>query len=157
MWLDERLEFADATALDTSGTDTDLVGDVIDMGSAGRDIGQGQPVYFVVQITTAPTSGGSATLQFSVASDAVAAIATNGNQTIHFLSDAIAIATLTIGWTGVWALPMADTVQGEDTAGYERYLGFQTVTGTAALTAGNANAFLTLDAYGWNSYPDASN
>ena len=157
MWLDERLEFADATALDTSGTDTDLIGDVIDLGATGRDIGQGQPVYFVVQITTAVTSGGSATVQFSVASDGVAAIATNGNQTIHFLSDAIAVATLTAGLTMVFPLPSNDTGLGEDNVGYERYLGFQTVTGTAALTAGAVNAFLTLDNYGWQSYPDATN
>ena len=44
MIMDERLEFADATALDTSGTDTDLIGDVIDLGSVTSDIGNGQPI-----------------------------------------------------------------------------------------------------------------
>jgi hypothetical protein len=155
MWLDERLEFADATALNTSGTDTDLIGDVIDLGVA-RDIGQGQPLYFVVQVTTLPTSGGSATVQFSLASDAAAAIATNGTQTIHFLSNAFAIADLVAGWQAVWPLPSGDN-DAAFTTGYERYLGFQTVTGTAALTAGAVNAFLTLDAHGWKSYADANN
>ncbi len=155
MIMDSNLEFADATALDTTGTNTDLIGNVIDLGVA-RDIGVGQPLFFVVQITTALTSGGSATVQFSVASDSAAAIATDGNQTIHFLSDAYAIASLVAGWTRVFPLPSGDA-EAAITTGYERYLGFQTVTGTAALTAGAVNAFLTLDGSGWKSYPDANN
>jgi len=152
MIMDETLEFADAVALDTSGTDTDLIGDVIDLGVA-RDIANGQPLYLVVQIDTAVTSGGSATVQFSLASDAVAAIATDGNQTIHYLSDAFPVASLTQGFSIVVPLPMGGAVS----TGYERYLGFQTVTGTAALTAGKVNAFLTIDPHGWTSYADANN
>ena len=40
---------------------------------------------------------------------------------------------------------------------YERYLGVQYTIGTTTTTAGNVNAFLTLDPYGWKSYPDATN
>ena len=155
MILDEGLEFADATALDTTGTDTDLIGDVIDIGVA-RDIGQGQPLYFVVQITTALTSGGSATVQFSLASDSVEDVATDGTQSIHFLSNAIAVADLTAGKKLIFPLPMGDG-DAAITTGYERYLGFQTVTAVAALTAGAVNAFLTLDPHGSKNYPDANN
>ena len=92
MIMDERLEFADATALDTSGTDTDLVGDVIDLGSTTSDIGNGQPIYLVIQVDTAVTSGGSATVDFKLLSDAAAAIAVDGTATQHFASGAIAKA-----------------------------------------------------------------
>ena len=156
MWIDSSLEFADAVALDTTGTNTDNIGNNIDIGVA-RDIGQGQPLYFVVQVAVAPTSGGSATIQFSLVSDASSTIATNGSQTIHYLSDAIAIATLTAGWTMGIALPFGNTQLGEGGTGYERFLGFQTVTGTAALTAGSVNAFLTNSQYGWTAYPDGNN
>lgn len=155
MILDERLEFADATALDTTGTNTDNIGDVIDISDA-RDIGQGQPMYLVVQVTTAVTSGGSATVQFSLASDSTETLSTDGTQSIHFLSNAFAVADLTAGKQFVFPLPMGDG-DAAITTGYERYVGFQTVTGTAALTAGAVNAFLTYDPTGWKSYPDATN
>lgn len=154
MIIDSNLEFADATALDTSGTDTDNVGSAVDLGVA-RDVGQSQ-LYCVVQVTTTLTSGGSATVQFSVASDSTSSIATDGNQTIHFLSNAFAYDELTAGWQAVFPLSSGDG-DSAITSGYERYLGFQTVTGAAALTAGNINAFLTLDGAGWKSYPDATN
>lgn len=152
MIMDELLEFADATALNTSGTDTDNIGDIIDLGAAGQDIGNGQPLYLVVQVTTAVTSGGSATVQFSLASDATTTIAVDGTQTIHFLSAPIAKADLTAGKTFVFPIP-----PGGDVKTYERYLAFQTVTATAALTAGNVNAFLTLDGHGWKAHADAVN
>ena len=56
MILDERNEFADATALGTSGTGRQLVGDVIDLGRVSQDIGNGEPLYLVVQVDTAVTS-----------------------------------------------------------------------------------------------------
>ena len=107
MIMDERLEFADATALDTSGTDTDLIGDVIDLGSTTSDIGNGQPIYLVIQVDTTVTSAGAATVAFKLASDAQAAIATDGSATIHYSSDAVAKATLVAGYTVVVvALPI---------------------------------------------------
>ena len=154
MIMDELLEFCDATALDTSGTDTDLVGDVVDLGSAPTnpvELGNGQPVYLVIQVDTAVTSGGSATVQFHLATDAAAAIATNGTATYHWSSGAIGKATLVAGYELVVPVPI-----GAD-APYERYLGILTTTGTAAVTAGKINAFLTLDPKGWKAYPDATN
>ena len=149
MIMDERLEFADATALDTSGTDTDLIGDVIDLGSVTSDIGNGQPVYLVIQVDTAVTSAGSATVDFKLASDAQAAIAVDGSATVHYSSGAIGKATLVAGYTVVVvALPIQT---------YERYLGIITTTGTAAVTAGKINAFLTYDPVGWTALPDAVN
>jgi len=154
MIMDELLEFADATALDTSGTDTDLIGDVIDLGSAPTnpvELGNGQPIYLVIQVDTAVTSGGSATVDFKLVSDAAAAIATDGSASVHYSSGAIAKASLVAGFELVVPVPVGVDVP------YERYLGIQTTTGTAALTAGKINAFLSLDPKGWKSYPDATN
>ena len=147
MIMDERLEFADATALDTSGTDTDLIGDVIDLGSTTSDIGNGQPIYLVIQVDTAVTSGGAATVDFKLVSDAAAAIAVDGTATQHFASGPVAKATLIAGYTvAVVALPIGT---------YERFLGIVTTTAAAAVTAGKINAFLTYDPVGWTALPDA--
>lgn len=148
MFLDELNEFADATALDTSGTDTDNLGDVIDLVNA-RDIGQGQPLYLVIQVTVTITSGGAATVTFQLVSDGTESIATSG-QTIHVRSPAIPKATLVAGYSFAIAIP-------NEGPAYERFLALQTVTATAALTAGAVNAFLTHEPSVIKSYPDAIN
>lgn len=152
MWIDERAEFADATAL-TAGAGTNLVGDVMDL-SSNRDIGQGHPMYLVIQVSTAAAGGTS--FQFILASDSAAAISTDGTETRHWASDVFTDAQLTAGFTLTFALPMGDTATGEDTAGYERYLGVLAV-GVGTHTGGAINAFLTPDPYGWTSYPDGNN
>lgn len=150
MIIDNNLEFCDATALDTSGTDTDLIGDVLDLGSTGREIGlSSQPLYLVIQVDTAVTSAGNATVQFHLASDAAAAIAVDGTASYHWSSKAFAKATLVAGFTLVVPLPTGSGAE------YERYLGILTTTGTAAVTAGKINAFITTDAQRYVSTADA--
>lgn len=153
MILDELLEFADA--LDVSAAaGTALAGDVIDLGATPHDLGAGQPMHLVIQVTTAFASGGSATVQFILASDDAAAIATDGSATEHFLSDTFAIADLVQGAVPVVApLPTGIGTLTE----YERYLGVLVVTGAATTTAGSINAFLTKDVARWKSYADAVN
>ena len=151
MILDERAEFADATALDTSGTGTNLVGDVMDLEQV-RDVGQGKTTYLVLQVTTAVAGGTS--VQFVLASDAQAAITTGGTESRHYLSDVFAIADLVAGFTMVIPLPMGDVAA--SVTPYERYLGILQVS-VGTHTAGAINAFLTLDPYGWRSYPDGNN
>lgn len=149
MILDERNEFADATAMSTAGTGRALVGDVIDLGSTSQDIGNGEDLYVVIQVDTAFTSGGAATIAFEVASDAQAAIATDGSATVHLSKAAAAVATFTAGVLVLVAKLPPGT--------YERYLGILQNVATAALTAGKINAFLTHDIARWQAYPDAVN
>lgn len=152
MIMDERLEFADATSVGTPNNSTVNVGDVVDTGVA-RDLGAGQPpLYLVIQVTTAITSGGAATVAFQLVSDGSATIATDGTQTIHVVSDEIAVASLTADFELVIPMPAGASWA------YERYLAFQVKeTAGQALTAGNVNAFLTPNAAVWKSYADAAN
>lgn len=149
MILDERSEFTDATDVSAS-TGTALAGDVIDL-TVARDIGQGQPIYLVIQVTTLFASGGSATVNFRLRSDGVAAIHAT-TSTAHVETGAIAFGSLTLGAQFVLALP-------SEGLAYERYLGVQVVTGTATTTAGSVNMFLTTEPskQPTTSYPDASN
>jgi hypothetical protein len=146
MILDKRNEFCDAVALNTGGAGTYLLGDQIDLGTA-RDVGNGQPVYLVITVDTLPTSANStATAQFSLASDATAAIATDGSATVHLQTKAFAISEMAAGQVlAAIALPMEGVA-------YERYLGILQTTGTQAFTGGKINAFLTHDVAKWKSY-----
>jgi hypothetical protein len=147
MFMDDRLEFADATSVGTPNNSTGNVGDIID-STVARDMGAGQALYLVVTVDTAITSGGSATVAFQLVSDATTTIATDGTATKHIETDAIAVASLIAGYEMVIPLPSVNPA-------YERYLAFQVKeTAGQALTAGNVNAFLTLDPPGWKSYAD---
>ena len=155
MIFDERTEFADATSV-AGAAGTALIGDVIDL-EVVRDLGQGHPVYLVITCATSIITGGVAgTIAFALASDAQAAIATDGSATVHFqtkafVTDDDALNELDAGATiAVVALPM-------EGAAYERYLGILATIGTTTVTAGAINAFLTMDPTGWKSYPDAVN
>lgn len=150
MILDERTEFCDATALNTGGAASYLLGDVMDLEVA-RDIGHGDSIWWVVQIDTAVTSGGAGTYAFKLCSDAQAAIAVDGTQTIHVATALIAKATLVAGYVAA-----AVRVPSEG-AVYERYLGVVQETAVAAATAGKINSFLTKDFSKWKAYADAQN
>tara|TARA_R110002074_G_scaffold87320_1_gene192755 strand:- start:9 stop:452 length:444 start_codon:yes stop_codon:yes gene_type:complete len=147
MIMDSLLEFADGEDISQSAG-TYLATNQIDLQEA-RDMGNGQPLYLVIQIDAAVTSGGSATVQFRLRSDSTAAIHAT-TSTAHTDTGAIAVATLVAGYTQVIPLPL----EGES---YERYLGVQAIVATATTTAGTYSAFLTLDPIGWKAYPDATN
>lgn len=158
MIIDELLEFADAASV-AAAAGTALIGDVIDKGAALRDLGQGEPIYLVITVGTEIITGGSAgTIQFSLASDAQAAIATDGSASIHWASrlfvtdDAAANDTLMNAGSvlAVIALPWEGVV-------YERYLGILATIATTTVTAGTINAFLTKEPGKWRPYADASN
>lgn len=153
MILDERTEFCDATSLNTGGAGSYLLGDVIDtafgLPAGGDGINDVDGLFLVIQVDTAATSGGSATGRFILASDAQAAIATDGTATVHYDSGAIAVASLTAGtYIARVALPKGT---------YERYLGILQTTAVAAFTAGKINAFLTHNPPTTKAFPNATN
>lgn len=151
MILDTRNEFCDAVAMNTGGAGTYNIGDVIDT-SVARDMGGGHQMYLVVQMTTAATSGGSATAQFQLVSDGSDTISTDGTQTIHAITQAVAVADMTVGKQYVLPLPPEMDIE------YERYLAVQQVTAVAAFTAGAVNAFLTFNPPPANkTYADGTN
>lgn len=136
MIIDKSLELCDAEALSTAGTGLALVGDQVNIGAAGENIGAGEPMAMVIHVTTSVTSAGAATVEFQVVSDASAAIAADGTETLHVASGAIPKASLVAGFQIVLPLPPAGGVP------YEQYLGIQQNVGTAALTAGAIDAFI---------------
>lgn len=145
MILDERLEFADALSC-VANVGNAILGDVIDLGASPtlRDIGNGEPLYLVIQVDTAVV-GTTSTVQWQLASDSTANLATS--KTVHLDTGAIAEATLVAGYTKIYALPVEAT--------YERYLGLWQTVAVNNLSAGKINAFLTREPAKWASYPNA--
>ena len=142
MILDERNEFSDAQAVTASA-----ISDVIDLGAAPttQDIGNGEPLYLVIQVDEQATAAGAATVTFSLESDSTADLATSA--TVHWTSSAIAKATLAPGYVvATIALPNGS---------YERYLGVRYTVATGPLTAGKFSAFLAKNVAKWAALPDA--
>lgn len=146
MIMDERNEFADAASV-AAAAGTALIGDVIPLGSVHRDIGAGQPIYFVITVDTEIITGGTAgEVRFQLVSDAQAAIAVDGTATVHldtgdFVTDDAAVNSAQLNAGSVLfsaPLPTEGKV-------YEAFLGVLCVTATTTTTAGKINAFLTLD------------
>ena len=154
MIVDKLNEFCDATSVVAAQAGTALVGNVIDLGATSRDIGNGEPIYAVINVDTEIITGGNAgTIQFSIASDAQAAIAVDGSATIHATSPSIVTddtaANGPLCKAGAYPLVVA-LPRGT----YERYLGVLCTVGTTATTAGKINAFLTKDPAMFKAYSD---
>jgi hypothetical protein len=150
MILDERSEFADAAAIALNiGNAIAPNTDVMDLGATPtlRDLGNGRQVYLVLQVDTAFV-GNNATVQFQLASDSTANLATS--RTNHIDTGALALGAgsttnwSVVGFTRIYSLPVEAT--------YERYLGLWMTVVTANVTAGKLNAFLTTDVAAWRSY-----
>jgi len=157
MIIDSLNEFADAQSV-AAAAGTALIGDVIDLGATPQDLGNGEPMYLIITVDTSIITGGVAgTIEFKLASDAQAAIATDGTATQHiatgtFVTDDAGSADLLAGEVAfVGAMP-----SGAGKA-YERYLGVLATVGTTTVTAGAINAFLTKDPSAWKAYADAVN
>jgi hypothetical protein len=155
MILDERNEFADATALNTGAAGTYVIGDQIDLGNV-RDIGNGADITLVINVATGINAAAAGTVQFQLVSADNGALTTN--PVVHAQTGAFVTST-TSGNAG-GALAAGTTLVGmvlPTGVDYKRYVGIRQVTGTAAVTAGAVDAFLTLDATRWRAYADAVN
>jgi hypothetical protein len=144
MMLDKQLLCSDAQTLVLSAG-TYLSTNTIDLGAAGTvalsgaapsfDVGRGEDaaaVGVLAQLTADVTSGGAATLQVNLVMADDAAL--TSNLTVLQSTPAIALATLKAGYQfRLSTLPPGVT---------KRYLGFQYIIGTAAITAGAITAGL---------------
>lgn len=144
MICDALATFADGVALNTGVAGSYIIGDQIDLRIAAHGIGVLDNLWLVITVDTTATSGGAATGLFSLVTDTDPAL---GSPVVIASSAAIPVASLTAG-TQVLA------VQLPASGSYERYIGIQQTTGTAAFTAGKVNAFLTQTPPARRSYPD---
>jgi hypothetical protein len=148
MILDERNEFADATALDTSGTGLKNVGDQIPL-SVARNVGSvPRPIYLVIEVVVA-AAGASGGVTFSLVSDTSNPPLVDGTATVHWTSKSFTAAQLTAD-TVIAVVPLPGAPPN-----YETILGLQQNASGSAISAGTINAFLTATPKQWKAYPDA--
>ena len=158
MILDERNEFADAVSV-AAAAGTALIGDVINLKPATTSPNTtvdraGSDLWLVIQTTTEIITGGTAgEVSFQLASDAQAAIATDGSATIHYdtgilVTDDAAANNAKLNAGGLIACVKLPS------GAYEQYLGILCVTGVTTTTAGAINAFLTSDPAIYRAYAD---
>lgn len=103
--------------------------------------GAGADINFIVYVTTAFTSGGSATVQFRLYGNASDPTFASGNVTLAD-TGAIAVATLVAGYRFTFKVPREAFASVEPTTSFLRYLALDVNIATAALTAGAVNAWI---------------
>lgn len=131
-----------ATTVSTGSYDTIAVGVPNPQGPGGaiggtllHDIGRGRPILLLVQIGTAATSGGAATLEEDFIAADVGALTTN----VYVVTPgpaALPLATLAAGYR----LPFK-TIPGKI---LRRFVGMQHIVGTAVFTGGTLSAGFAL-------------
>lgn len=146
MIIDKLGTFANNLALNLGAAANYNLGDVYDLGTGTPAMFNPDDIFCVLRVRSAITSVGAATVNFQLISDSNAVPdLTYATEVVHWQSGAIAKASLVAGYIiGVFELPR--TAPGTGATTYKRYLGIQTLIGTAALTAGAIDAFLTRDA-----------
>lgn len=137
MILDKGNLVSSAQAVTSSAGSTD----VIDLSQA-RAIGDGEELEFFVNVDTAATAAGAATVTFQVQTDDNSAFS---SPTTVIQTDAIPKATLVAGYQIKISLPVGATP--------ERYLRLYYSVATGPLTAGAFTAGLVLVAQNSRAYP----
>lgn len=144
MILDLQSKFSDVQAVTVTAISTN----VLDLRNAATpalaDEGMSGPeLWLILQVGTAFTAGGAATMTITLESDSAVGLATS--PVVHYTSPAIPVASLVAGFTAVRVqLPSGD---------YKRYLGVRFTIATGPMTAGTISAYLTPDAQRNVIYP----
>ncbi len=135
MYIDNQLIFEEAWDLARTAS-TDYASGCIDLGSAGIDVGSGEPIYCVINVTETFTSGGSAYVQFLLLEDAETGI--DGSSIVLLGTELFAMGALTTASKPV-VIPVPPGVA-------LQYLGLGCSVSGATTTAGTVDAYLTKDA-----------
>lgn len=138
MILDKLLMFSEAQAVTATAASTDVI-DLGPIDGTRRDIGVGTPLEFFVNVNTAATAAGAATvnIQLQTSPD-------NATWTTLFDSSALALAALTAG---------KRVVSVKVPQGVLRYLRVNYSVATGPLTAGAFTAGINLDVDANSHYP----
>lgn len=145
--MDTRTMFCENQAVNAAAG-TALIGSQIDLVNA-RDIGNGTPLWWNIVVDAAFTSGGAATVNVQLVSDAQVAIAVDGSATKHLETGVLGFAQFPANKQWGIALPIEGNV-------YERFLGVIITTAVATTTAGSITSFLSLAPYKWKAFTEAA-
>ena len=148
MFIDSSLEFADNTAVPTTGTGSQnlMIGE-IDLRPVGVsdnttvDFSAGEPLYMVIEVDETITGAGTS-YAFALYTDDVqtTAGATSSGQEVY--DTGLKSANMVAGKRLIVSLPEA---------AYQRYLTLHGRHDNASVTGGKITAFITKDVTNWTS------
>jgi len=146
MFIDSELEFCDGETLSGTGIAVKK-GDHIDLNATSdlteHDLGSGEPLYLVLNVTTAFSGGTSVKIDLR-SGDADTLTGGGGTFDIHYTTGTIVAADYgDLTGRTIIALP-------KNVFKYRQYLGIFVST-SGAVTGGVADAFLTKDVSNWTS------
>jgi hypothetical protein len=137
--MDARLEFCDATSL-AGAVATTVRGNIIDMGVANKDYGDGTPVYLHVRIGTVVAAAATSTLAFFLQESASTTAGSFANKlTLK------AAANVGSDTTNYYAAGYKVYDGALPSVSYKRYLRIATTIATTPIASGTVDAFLSLD------------
>lgn len=143
MLIDDNLEFCDGVTLSGSNI-TEKKGEHIDLNATSdlteRDLGSGEPIYLVLNVSTAFSGGTSVKIDLRSGT----ATTLTGTFDVHWTSATVSAADYS-DLTGFTIIPLPTTP-----FKYRQYLGIF-VTTVGAVTGGVADAFLTKDPAKWSA------
>tara|TARA_R100001510_G_C7626234_1_gene186056 strand:- start:200 stop:670 length:471 start_codon:yes stop_codon:yes gene_type:complete len=142
MFIDSTLEFCDSVTLSGTGIE-EKKGNVLDLSdttdNALKDLGSGEPIYLVLNVTTAFASGTSVRIDLRSGSNADLE---SSSPVIHWTTGVVAAANYgTLTGMTIVQLPTRPN-------DYKENVGIH-VTTVGAVTGGVADAFLTKDVPNW--------
>lgn len=140
MYVDAQLLFSSAQALTATARSTNI----IDL-KAIRDIGAGESLYIVVQVTADFTdSGSNSTITVTLETDSVEAF--DSPDTVQTLGTFGALSKV-----GAQLIAAIDPLKVA-----ERYIGLRYTAGNGDLTTGGVTAFVALNVDAFKGYADKS-
>lgn len=142
MLIDKRSTFADNVLIPAAGTA--VFGDQIDLGVAGRDLGEGRQQYLVGVANVAAVGGTS--IEPRLVTDDNSALS---SPTVLMSPGAVPLAQLTPARVFM-LMPLPKSLI------YERYLGISMIT-TGTFSAGRVTLFLTDTPPNWKPYAEGRN
>lgn len=145
MYVDGEIEFSSAQDITANDTVSVYSTNWYDLGVAGRDFGNGIPLYLVVNVTTALV-GASGNLDVALLSDATDAVSDSGS-TVHATLGTVP-AVSAAGTTIVMPIPPFLGTPSE----LLRYISVRYTANGANITAGNVDAFITNTPQKYQSY-----
>jgi hypothetical protein len=117
------------------------------VANQGRDFGMGYPTWLYFLNLTAPTSGGSATIDIQLVSSAAATL-TSPNVMLDITGGAVLYSNSKFAANTAFRVPLPRAGSYQATTnpnGWLRYIGINVIIATAVLTGGTIVAFLTRD------------
>ena len=149
MISDKLNTFAEDTAV-AHAAGTFVLGDVIDLGTAKPDLGNGEPIFVVGIVKDDIEAAGAGTLAFKLTSAADDAL-TSG-PVDHYIGPTLTTAAAAPAGQKAGDILFAFRLPSGE---YKQFLGIRATVATQAISDGKVDIFMTHDISAWKAYPSA--